>query len=192
MHSRRRSRTFLLRLAAAGLILGCGGTPSATVAPKPVSPPASASQAPTSPDPEKMCIWPEDLSFSGAFSLYVNKTDCVGQEPSSCTGASPAPSGTWSARLPFVHEYGEWHKKLYIDVRGFHGPGTYDGHTTFVSVVKFDESTKWQNGPADPAAFTIDSSLETGTIDVTLTNSEPGNLRALMLRGKWTCKGMTG
>jgi hypothetical protein len=190
MYRWRQGGAFLAGCAVAGLIVGCGGSSSATVAPKPIAPsPSATPETVVSSDPEVACIWPEDLKFSGAFQFNVRKTDCVGRTPS-CTGKDGA--SALSVHLPFIHEFDVYHNELWIDVHGFHGAGTYDGQATSVVVVNVDYLNRWQNISGDPVAFVVDSNLESGSLDATLTNNLPGNLRALKVSGKWTCRATTG
>jgi hypothetical protein len=190
MHRWRHGGAFLIGCAALGLIAGCSGGSSASKSPPPIARSvAAASPEPVAVDPLQACIWPEDLTFSGAFPLNVSKTDCDSQE-FSCAGKNAAGSSSWSAHLPFYHSY--IHNHLLIDVHGFHGPGAYDEKAASVAVVTNDlDPVRGQNNPGDTVAFTIDSTLESGTLDATLTSNQRGSKRVLNVSGKWSCRTTT-
>lgn len=142
--------------------------------------------------------WNQNLTLTG--DLVGHITSIVadqGTQQTFCSGTKVRNGDTWSDTFyATIDSSGnEW--QLNITVENFRGPGTYANKDVKMSLQSPDNSRAWlnqdadsvNNQPADKVAFTIDRTLQAGTMDVWLTNAFSGKHGAEHITGSWNCKG---
>jgi hypothetical protein len=129
--------------------------------------------------------WAEALVLTGdvegSMSGVVVGNDAARSE---CSGRNSRQAGAWASALfgpvgPEVYE-------VVVTVRPYRGPGLYRGPNVMVQVARQDGAAVWQTSGAAPAAFTVGTGEESGSVDATLTNLSNDTSR-LRLIGRWNC-----
>ena len=142
--------------------------------------------------------WTQNLTLTG--DLPGRITTIVpdqGTQQTFCSGAKVRNGEIWSESFyANVETSGdEW--QLNIIVENFRGPGTYTNKDVKISLQSPDNSKAWLNQDADPTnklnadkvMFTIDRTLQSGSIDALLTNASSGKRGAEHITGTWNCRG---
>src|SRR5437899_5884697 len=124
--------------------------------------------------------WTQNLTLTGDLPGQI--TGVVpdqGSQQTFCSGAKARNGETWSDSFyANVDTSGnEW--QLNIIIENFRGPGTYTNKDVKISLQSPDNSKAWLNQDADPTnklnadkvMFTIDRTLQSGSIDALLTNA---------------------
>ena len=142
--------------------------------------------------------WNQNLTLTG--DLVGQITSIVadqGTQQTFCSGTKVRNGETWSNTFyATVDSSGnEW--QLNITVANFRGPGTYTNKDVKMSLQSADNSKAWLNQdddavssqPADKVMFTIDRTMQSGTMDAWLTNAFSGKHGAEHIAGTWNCRG---
>ena len=142
--------------------------------------------------------WNQNLTLTGDLAGQITSiVSDQGTQQTFCSGTKVRNGETWSNTFyTTVDSSGnEW--QLNIAVENFRGPGTYTDKDVKMSLQSPDNSQAWLNQPADPitnqaadtVTFTIDRTLQSGTMDVWLTNAFSGKHAAEHITGTWNCRG---
>ena len=142
--------------------------------------------------------WTQNLTLTGELPGRI--TSVVADQATQqtfCSGAKARNGETWASTFyTTVDESGnEW--QLTINVANFRGPGTYNNRDVQISLQAPDNSKAWLNQDADANAklaadkvtFTIDRTMQSGTIDALLTSAATGKRGAEHIAGSWNCRG---
>ena len=142
--------------------------------------------------------WKQSLTLTGDLPGQI--TGIVadqGAQQTFCSGSKVRNGEIWSDSFyANVDSSGNaW--QLNILIENFRGPGTYSDKDVKISLQSSDNGTAWLNQDADPAmhldadkvTFTIDRSLQSGTMDAFLTNAKSGKRGAEHITGSWNCRG---
>ena len=142
--------------------------------------------------------WNQNLTLTGDLAGHIASIvpDQATQQ-TFCSGQKVRLGETWSDTFyATVDESGaEW--QMNILVENFRGPGTYTNHDVKIALESPDNSHAWlnqdadssQNLPADKVTFTIDRTMQSGTMDAWLTNASSGKRAAEHITGSWNCRG---
>src|SRR5207249_7307142 len=142
--------------------------------------------------------WTQNLTLTGDLpGQIVNIVPDQGTQQTFCSGSKVRNGETWSDSFyASVDSSGsEW--QLNIIIENFRGPGTYTNKDVKMSLQSADNSKAWLNQdddavtsqPADKVMFTIDRTMQSGTMDVWLTNAFSGKHGAEHITGTWNCRG---
>jgi hypothetical protein len=133
--------------------------------------------------------WTQSLTFTGDVSGQM--TGIVadsGDQKSQCSGIKVHNGQAWSDLFfGSVDTGGQvWGVVFYVD--NFRGPGAYTDTSAVIEVHSPDTTSVWASRPGNKVTFTIDRSLQAGTVDATLTNATTGK-PSLTVTGRWNCRG---
>src|SRR6266700_3498718 len=128
--------------------------------------------------------WNQSLTLTGDLPGQITGIIAdQGSQQTFCSGAKVRNGGTWSESFyANVDTSGNlW--QLNIIIENFRGPGTYSNKDVKISLQSPDNAKAWLNQDADATlnldadkvTFTIDRSLQAGTIDAFLTTHRPVN-----------------
>ena len=141
--------------------------------------------------------WTQNLTLTGDLpGQIVNIVPDQGTQQTFCSGSKVRNGETWSDSFyASVDSSGsEW--QLNIIIENFRGPGTYTNKDVKISLQSPDNAKAWLNqdvdaahADADKVTFTIDRSLQSGTVDAFLTNATTGKRGAEHITGTWNCRG---
>jgi hypothetical protein len=141
--------------------------------------------------------WTQNLTLTGDLpGQIINIVPDQGTQQTFCSGSKVRNGETWSDSFyASVDSSGsEW--QLNIIIENFRGPGTYTNKDVKISLQSPDNQKAWLNqdvdsahSDADKVTFTIDRSLQSGTVDATLTNATTGKRAAEHITGTWNCRG---
>jgi hypothetical protein len=141
--------------------------------------------------------WIQNLTLTGDLpGQIVNIVPDQGTQQTFCSGSKVRNGETWSDSFyASVDSSGsDW--QLNIIIENFRGPGTYTNKDVKISLQSPDNQKAWLNQDVDSAhpdadkvTFTIDRSLQSGTVDATLTNATTGKRAAEHITGTWNCRG---
>ena len=142
--------------------------------------------------------WNQNLTLTGDLPGQITSiVPDQGTQQTFCSGAKARSGDTWSDSFyASVDSSGnEW--QLNIVIENFRGPGTYLEKDVKMSLQSADNSKAWLNQdddavtsqPADKVMFTIDRTMQSGTMDVWLTNAFSGKHGAEHITGTWNCRG---
>ena len=120
-----------------------------------------------------------------------------GTQQTFCSGAKARNGETWASTFYTTVDASGSEWQLSINVENFRGPGTYANRDVQISLQAPDNSRAWLNQGADASAhlaadkvtFTIDRSMQSGTIDAALTSAATGKRGAERIAGAWNCRG---
>jgi hypothetical protein len=120
-----------------------------------------------------------------------------GTQQTFCSGAKARNGETWASTFYTTVDTSGSEWQLSINVANFRGPGTYTNRDVQVSLQAPDNSRAWLNQAADAnqklaadkVTFTIDRSLQSGTVDAALTSAASGKRGAERIVGTWNCRG---
>ena len=134
--------------------------------------------------------WSQNLTLTG--DLPGRITGIVadqGTQQTFCSGSRVRNGETWASTFyATVDASGnEW--LLSMNVLNFRGPGTYANRDMQIALQAPDNSRAWLNQPADTVTFTINRTLQSGTIEATLTSADSGKKGAERISGTWNCRG---
>jgi len=142
--------------------------------------------------------WKENLTLTGDLpGLITGIIPDQGAQQTFCSGSKVRNGEIWSDSFyANVDSSGNaWQVNIIIE--NFRGPGTYTSKDVKISLQSSDNTTAWLNQDGDPAkhldadevTFTIDRSLQSGTMDALLTNAKSGKRGAEHITGSWNCRG---
>lgn len=142
--------------------------------------------------------WNENLKLSGDVPGQI--TGVVpdqGSQQTFCSGTKVRDGDIWSDSFYAVVDTSGSEWQLNILVENFRGPGTYGNRDVKISLQSPDNSRAWLNQdadssqglPADNVTFTIDRTMQSGTLDAWLTNASTGKRGAEHITGTWNCRG---
>jgi len=142
--------------------------------------------------------WNQNLTLTGDLPGRITTVVAdVGPQQTFCSGSKARNGEVWaSVFYTTVDTSGnEW--QLSINVLNFRGPGTYSNRDVQISLQAPDSSKAWLNQDADPSAklpadkvmLTMDRSMQSGTIDASLTSAATGKRGAERIVGTWNCRG---
>ena len=142
--------------------------------------------------------WTQNLKLTGELAGQITSiVPDQGTQQTYCSGAKVRNGERWSDTFyANIDESGpEWH--FSVVVANFRGPGTYGNKDVKIALQSADNSKAWLNLDADPnanqaadkVAFVIDRSMQSGTIDATLTSAQSGKVGAEHVTGTWNCRG---
>ncbi len=142
--------------------------------------------------------WTQNLILTGEMPGRITTIVAdQGTQQTFCSGTKARNGETWASTFyTTVDASGnEW--QLSINIANFRGPGTYTNRDVQVSLQAPDNSRAWLNQAADSnqklaadkVTFTIDSSLQSGTVDASLTSAATGKRGAERIVGIWNCRG---
>jgi len=141
--------------------------------------------------------WTQNLTLTGDLPGQItNIVPDQATQQTFCSGSKVRNGETWSDSFyATVDSTGsEWQVNIIIE--NFRGPGTYTNNDVKISLQSADSSRAWLNqdvdsahADADKVTFTIDRSLQSGTIDAFLTNASTGKRGAEHITGTWNCRG---
>ena len=142
--------------------------------------------------------WAQNLTLTGELPGRITTIVAdQGTQQTFCSGAKARNGETWASTFyTTVDSSGnEW--LLSINVANFRGPGTYTNRDVQISLQAPDNSKAWLNQGADPNAklaadkvtFTMDRTMQSGTIDALLTSAATGKRGAEHITGAWNCRG---
>ena len=134
--------------------------------------------------------WVQDLTFSGDVSGHMSAIVAnSGPSISECTGTRSHSGDPYSDAFYGTLDGGTNVWGVTFLVNSYRGAGTYKNPDVVVQVHRPTDSTQvWQSGPDDVVSFTINTDLESGSVDADLTDARSGN-KTLHLKGKWNCRG---
>jgi nitrous oxide reductase accessory protein NosL len=169
----------MLRLAGivALFVLAACGQNTATAAPSP-SPVIAQGN------------WNQNLKLTGDLPGQITTiVPDQGTQQTFCSGTKVRNGESWSDSFyATVDSSGsEW--QFSIIVENFRGPGTYTSKDVKIALQAPDNSKTWLNQDADKVTFTIDRTLQAGTMDAHLTNAFSGKSGAEHVTGQWNCRG---
>lgn len=150
----------------------------------------SAAKPVASPIPSVHGSWVLDLTFAGDIKGHMSGIVAnSGTNLNECTGVKSHSGDPWSDAFYGTLDSGTQVWGVTFLVNGYRGAGTYKNSDVSVQVHSPIDSTKvWQNVAGDPVAFTIFTTLESGTVDAKLTDATSGK-QTLRLTGTWRCRG---
>ena len=134
--------------------------------------------------------WNQNLTLTG--DLPGRITGIVadqGTQQTFCSGSKARHGETWASTFYATIDAtgSEW--LLSINVLNFRGPGTYGTRDVQIALQAPDNSRAWLNQSVDTVTFTIDRTLQSGTIDASLTSADSGKKGAERISGTWNCRG---
>src|SRR5438045_1599844 len=141
--------------------------------------------------------WTQNLTLTGELPGRITTIVAdQGTQQTFCSGAKARNGETWASTFyTTVDATGsEW--QLSIDVANFRGPGTYTNRDVQISLQAPDNSRAWLNQDADANAklaadkvtFTMERTMQSGTIDAQLTSAISGKRGAESIAGSWNCR----
>lgn len=142
--------------------------------------------------------WNQNLTLTGDLPGHIASiVPDQGTQQTFCSGEKVRLGETWSDTFyAAVDSSGaEW--QISILLENFRGPGTYTNRDVKIALQAPDNSRAWlnqdadssQNLPADNVTFTIDRTMQSGTLDAWLTNASTGKRGAEHITGTWNCRG---
>jgi len=142
--------------------------------------------------------WTQNLKLTGDLvGQVIAIVPDQGTQQTFCSGTKVRNGERWSDTFyATVDESGnEW--QISIVIANFRGPGTYGNKDVKIALQAPDNSKAWLNMTADPntnqaadkVTFVIDRTLQSGTIDATLTSAQSGKAGAEHVTGTWNCRG---
>jgi hypothetical protein len=142
--------------------------------------------------------WNENLTLSGDLPGHIASiVPDQGSQQTFCSGEKVRLGETWSDTFfATVDATGaEWQVSILLE--NFRGPGTYMNRDVKIALQAPDNSRAWLNQDADSASsqaadkvtFTIDRTMQAGTVDASLTNATTGKRGAEHMSGTWNCRG---
>jgi hypothetical protein len=133
--------------------------------------------------------WTQSLTFTGDLSGQMTAIVAdSGDQRSQCSGIKVHNGQAWSDLFfGSVDASGDvWGVVFLVD--NFRGPGSYLDTSAVIEVHNPDTTLVWSSRTEDKVTLTIDRTLQSGTVDATLTNAATGQ-STLKLTGRWNCKG---
>ena len=177
----------MLRLAGivALVVLAACGQQTATIAPSPSPVIAQGS-------------WNQNLTLTGDLAGHITTiVPDQGTQQTFCSGTKVRNGEAWADTFyASVDSSGnEW--QFSMNVENFRGPGTYSNKDVQIALASPDNARSWVTQPVDPitnqaadkVTFTIDRTLQSGTIDAFLTNADTGKHGSEHITGTWNCRG---
>jgi hypothetical protein len=142
--------------------------------------------------------WNQNLTLTGDLPGRITTIVAdVGAQQTFCSGAKVRNGEVWASTFyTTVDSSGDpW--ALSINVLNFRGPGTYTNRDVKIALQSTDNTRAWLNQDADANAklaadkvtFTMDRSLQSGTIDASLTSASSGKRGSERIVGTWNCRG---
>jgi hypothetical protein len=142
--------------------------------------------------------WSQNLQLKGDIAGQITAVvPDQGTQQTFCSGTKVRIGEKWSDTFyANVDTSGsEW--QVSIVVENFRGPGTYGNKDVKIVLQAPDNSQAWLNMQADPSnnqaadkvSFVIDRTLQSGTVDATLTSAQSGKTGAEHITGSWNCRG---
>ena len=142
--------------------------------------------------------WSQNLTLSG--DLVGHVTSIVpdqGTQQTFCSGTKVRNGEFWSDTFFAVVDSSGNDWQFSLNVENFRGPGTYTNRDVQIALSSPDNSKSWVTQPLDPitrqpadkVTFTIDRTLQSGTIDAYLTNTDTGKHGSEHITGTWNCRG---
>jgi hypothetical protein len=158
----------------------------------------SANAGPTPSPVIAQGSWAQNLVLTGELPGRITAIVAdQGTAQTFCSGPKARNGETWASTFyTTVDASGnEW--QLSINVANFRGPGSYTNRDVQVSLQAPDNSRAWLNQaadssqrlPADRVTFTIDRTLQSGSVDAALTSAATGKRGAERIVGTWNCRG---
>src|SRR5437660_867974 len=141
--------------------------------------------------------WTQNLTLTGDLpGQIVNIVPDQGTQQTFCSGSKVRNGETWSDSFYATVDSSGTEWQLNMIIENFRGPGTYTNKDVKMSLQSADNSKAWLNqdvdaahADADKVTFTIDRSLQSGTVDAFLTNATTGKRGAEHITGTWNCRG---
>ena len=142
--------------------------------------------------------WNQGLTLTGDLPGQITGIIAdQGSQQTFCSGAKVRSGETWSDSFYANVDTSGTFWQVNIIIENYRGPGTYSSKDVKVSLQSPDNSKAWLNQDADATlhldadqvTFTIDRSLQAGTIDAFLTNASTGKRGAERISGTWNCRG---
>ena len=164
-------------IVALFVLAACGSQPSAS--------------APASPSPLiAQGNWNVNLTFKGDVAGQMNGiTPDTDTQQSTCSGAKARNGDVWADSFYGTIDSSGQVWQLTIAVQNFRGPGTYTAGAVNVALQSPDNTRAWLNQQGDKITFTIQRSMQSGSIDATLTNAASGKVGSERITGQWNCRG---
>jgi hypothetical protein len=142
--------------------------------------------------------WTQNLKLTGELAGQITAiVPDQGTQQTFCSGTKVRNGERWSDTFYAVVDASgaEWQLSIVVD--NFRGPGTYGNKDMKIALQAPDNSKAWLNVQADPSnhqapdkvTFVIDRTLQSGTIDATLTSAQSGKQGAEHITGSWNCRG---
>ena len=141
--------------------------------------------------------WTQNLTLAGDLpGQIINIVPDQGTQQTFCSGAKVRNGETWSESFYATVDSSGTEWQLNMIIENFRGPGTYTNKDVKISLQAPDSPRAWLNqdadathADADKVTFTIDRSLQSGTMDAFLTNATTGKRSAEHITGTWNCRG---
>jgi hypothetical protein len=142
--------------------------------------------------------WNQNLTLTGDLAGRITTIVAdVGTQQTFCSGSKARNGEVWASTFYTTVDASGNAWQLSINVQNFRGPGTYTNRDVQISLQSSDNSRAWLNQgadaaaklPADKVTFTMDRSLQSGTIDASLTSAATGKRGAERIVGTWNCRG---
>jgi hypothetical protein len=172
-----------LAVSWAVLAAACGGQPSQSQ--NVVTPSATATPLPRSTPTRQPNVWPQDMHTSGAFTTSITTTDPQGGgHTSACSGNQSGGTGKYSLLLWWVRA--PEHNSLGVEVAGYKGPGSYTQSVTATDQAPITQ-LKWTSTAGDVATFTVSAGEESGSLDLTMSDTVHPDRPKLTIKGSWSC-----
>jgi hypothetical protein len=177
----------MLRLAGivALVVLAACGQNTASVAPSPSPVIAQGS-------------WNQNLTLSGDLAGHITTIVAdQGTQQTFCSGTKVRNGESWADTFYAAIDSSGSEWQFSMNVENFRGPGTYTNRDVQIALSSPDNAKSWvtqptdsiTNQPADKVTFTIDRTLQSGTIDAYLTNADTGKHGSERITGNWNCRG---
>ena len=142
--------------------------------------------------------WAQNLVLTGELPGRITAIVAdQGTQQTFCSGSKARNGETWASTFYTTVDASGSEWQLSINVINFRGPGTYTSRDVQVSLQAPDNSRAWLNQAADSShhlaadkvTFTIDRTLQSGTVDAALTSAATGKRGAERIVGSWNCRG---
>ena len=134
--------------------------------------------------------WNVSLTFKGDVAGQMTGiTPDTETQQSFCSGIKARNGEVWSDSFYGTIGAASQVWQLTIAVENFRGPGTYTQPAVNIALQSPDNTKAWLNQPGDKIKFTIDRTLQSGTLDASLTSADSGKAGSEHITGTWNCRG---
>ena len=134
--------------------------------------------------------WTQNLKLTGDLAGQISAiVPDQGAQQTFCSGTKVRNGESWSDTFYAIVDTSGAEWQLSIVVENFRGPGTYGNKDVKIALQAPDNSKAWLNQPADKVTFVMDRSLQSGSIDASLTSASSGTTGAERITGSWNCRG---